>query len=140
MGEWSNLTQREKSNIIRFAIKNGVSDINTIRDTFNVYASGNGGENEYKEGGGIHIKPSKRGTFTAAATKHGKSVQEFARQVLANKENYSTAMVRKANFARNSAKWHKHADGGPEFLPNANIQNKLVWLYKIGRASCRERV
>lgn len=38
MGEWSNLTQREKSNIIRFAIKNGVSDINQIRDTFNVYA------------------------------------------------------------------------------------------------------
>ena len=52
MGEWSNLTQREKSNIIRFAIKNGVSDINTIRDTFNVYVSGNGGENEYKEGEG----------------------------------------------------------------------------------------
>ena len=111
MGEWSNLTQREKSNVIRFAIKNGVSDINTIRDTFNVYISGNGGENEYKEGGSIHIAPSKRGTFTAAATKHGKSVQEFARQVLANKENYSPAMVKKANFARNAAHWH--ADGGP---------------------------
>ncbi len=61
--------------------------------------------------GGIHIKPSKRGTFTAAATKHGKSVQAFASQVLANKENYSPAMVKKANFARNAAKW-KHVDGG----------------------------
>jgi hypothetical protein len=30
------------------------------------------------EGGSIHIKPSKRGTFTAAASKRGKSVQEFA--------------------------------------------------------------
>ena len=40
MGEWSNLTQREKAQIIKFAIKNGVSDINTIRDTFNVYADG----------------------------------------------------------------------------------------------------
>lgn len=64
----------------------------------------------YAEGGGIHIKPSKRGTFTAAAKKHGKSVQGFASQVLANKENYSPAMVKKANFARNAAKWH--ADGG----------------------------
>lgn len=66
---------------------------------------------ELKEGG-IHIKPSKRGTFTAAATKHGKSVQAFASQVLANKENYSPAMVKKANFARNAAKW-KHEYGGP---------------------------
>lgn len=63
----------------------------------------------YAEGGSIHIQPSKRGTFTAAAKKHGKGVQEFARQVLANKDNYSSAMVKKANFARNASKWH---DGG----------------------------
>lgn len=62
--------------------------------------------NTFAEGGNIHIKPSKRGTFTAAAKKHGKSVQSFASQVLANKENYSPAMVKKANFARNAAKWH----------------------------------
>lgn len=60
---------------------------------------------------GIYIKPSKRGTFTAAAKKHGKSVQAFASQVLANKGNYSSAMVKKANFARNASKW-KHAYGG----------------------------
>jgi len=65
---------------------------------------------EMKEGG-IHIDPSKRGTFTAAATKRGKSVQGFASQVLANKENYSPAMVKKANFARNASKW-KHESGG----------------------------
>ena len=52
--------------------------------------------NTFAEGGGIHIKPSKRGTFTAAAKKHGKGVQEFASQVLANKENYSPAMKKKA--------------------------------------------
>lgn len=66
----------------------------------------------YAKGGGIHIKESKKGTFTAAAKKRGKSVQEFARQVLANKGNYSAAMVKKANFARNAAGW-KHAHGGP---------------------------
>lgn len=59
----------------------------------------------------IYIKPSKRGTFTAAAKKHGKSVQGFASQVLANKSKYSPAMVKKANFARNASKW-KHAYGG----------------------------
>ena len=64
----------------------------------------------FASGGKIHIKPSKRGTFTAAAKKHGKSVQAFASQVLAHKENYSSAMVKKANFARNAAKWH--AEGG----------------------------
>ena len=69
---------------------------------------------EYSEGGKIHIKPSKVGTFTAAATKHGKSVQGFASQVLANKENYSPAMVKKANFAKNASKWHAY--GGDLFL------------------------
>lgn len=67
--------------------------------------------NTFAEGGKIHIKPSKRGTFTAAAKKHGKSVQSFASQVLANKENYSPAMVKKANFARNAAKWHSFGGG-----------------------------
>lgn len=68
--------------------------------------------NIFANGGNIHISPSKRGTFTAAAKKHGKSVQSFASQVLANKENYSSAMVKKANFARNASKW-KHEEGGP---------------------------
>lgn len=66
---------------------------------------------EYKYGG-IHIKPSKRGTFTAAAKRHHMSVQEFARKVLNNRANYSAAMVKKANFARNASKWHKKEFGG----------------------------
>ena len=74
----------------------------------------------YAEGGGIHIAKNKRGTFTAAATKHGMGVQEFARKVLANKEDYSPAMVKKANFARNASRWshglggYLFAMGGPE--------------------------
>ena len=72
----------------------------------------------YGKGGTIHIKPSKRGTFTAAATKHGMGVQEFASRVLANKDNYSPAMVKKANFARNASKWH--AEGGP-LISNGGI-------------------
>lgn len=63
--------------------------------------------NKKSSGGPIHIAPSKKGTFTAAATKHGMGVQEFANKVLANKDNYSSTMVKKANFARNASKW-KH--------------------------------
>lgn len=77
------------------------------------------GQSEQSEGeygsGGIHIKESKKGTFTAAATSHGKSVQAFASQVLANKDNYSPAMVKKANFARNASKWHHEMGGIQEY-------------------------
>lgn len=83
--------------------------------------------NQFKDGGGIHIKPSKRGTFTAAAKKHGKGVQEFARQVLANKDNYSPAMVKKANFARNARKW-KHAEGGPLFTHGGIWSNGVTYI------------
>ena len=62
--------------------------------------------NSFRDGGSIHIVPSKRGTFTAAATKHGMGVQEFANKVLRNKNNYSPAMIKKANFARNASKWN----------------------------------
>lgn len=84
---------------------------------------------EYATGGGIHIKDSKKGTFTAAATKHGKSVQAFASQVLANKDNYSPAMVKKANFAKNAAKW-KHQDGGATSEQNELIQQIAKALQK----------
>lgn len=74
-------------------------------------------------GGPIYIKPSKRGTFIAAAKQRGMGVQEFANKVLANKDNYSSAMVKKANFARNSAKWH--ALGGPLF---EDFTNGVTWI------------
>jgi hypothetical protein len=55
---------------------------------------------------GIKIKPSKKGTFTAAAKKSGQSVQAKAGSVL-NDPNASAAMKKKANFAKNAAKWKK---------------------------------
>lgn len=86
--------------------------------------------NRFSKGGSIRIKPSKRGTFTAAAKKHGKSVQAFASQVLANKKNYSPAMVKKANFARNAAKW-KHADGGPNRVSPLGRATSIAYLYDL---------
>lgn len=55
---------------------------------------------------GIHIKKENRGKFTASAKKAGKSVQAHARSVLANPKATATQKKR-ANFARNSAKWNK---------------------------------
>lgn len=61
----------------------------------------------YNSGKDIHIKKSKRGTFTKAAKQHGMSVQGFANRVLRNPSKYSAAMRKKANFAHNAASW-KH--------------------------------
>lgn len=84
----------------------------------------------FAEGGKIHISPSKRGTFTAAASRHNMGVQEFASKVLANKDDYSSAMVKKANFARNSSKW-KHGLGGNLFEDGGNLFVKYVDSYRV---------
>lgn len=87
--------------------------------------------NHFAGGSNIHIDPSKKGTFTAAASRHGMGVQEFASRVLANKDNYSPAMVKKANFARNASKWH--AFGGPiEYADGGYIEEGLRRLGVTG--------
>ena len=64
------------------------------------------------DGGPINIKKKNRGKFTESANRAGMGVQEYARHVLANKDKYSSTLVQRANFARNTAGW-KHAEGGP---------------------------
>ena len=61
--------------------------------------------------GGIYINPANKGKFTESANRAGMGVQEFARKVLANKEDYSATQVKRANFARNAAKWKKQFGG-----------------------------
>ena len=65
---------------------------------------------KHKSGSGIHIKPENKGKFTASAKKAGQSVQEHAKSVL-NNPNATPLQKKRANFARNAAKW-KHAKGG----------------------------
>lgn len=87
------------------------------RDNFNLndlryaviptIAGGYSVRSNYNSGKDIHIKKSKRGTFTKAAKQHGMSVQGFANRVLRNPSKYSAAMRKKANFARNASKWNK---------------------------------
>lgn len=54
----------------------------------------------------IKIKKSTKGSFTKAAKSAGKSVQAEASSVLSDK-NASPAMKKKAQFAKNAAKWGK---------------------------------
>lgn len=63
------------------------------------------------EGGPINIKKKNRGKFTESANRAGMGVQEYAKHILANKDKYSSTLVKRANFARNAAGW-KHALGG----------------------------
>lgn len=54
----------------------------------------------------IHIKPENKGKFTASAKAAGHSVQQHASAVLAD-PNASPTQKKRANFARNAAKWNK---------------------------------
>lgn len=85
--------------------------------------------------GGININPANKGKFTASANRAGMSVQEFASKVLANKEDYSSTQVKRANFARNAASWKKQMGGmtqGSELeLDDNEIQNLISQGYGI---------
>ena len=70
----------------------------------------NGGYTEYEDGG-INIKPENRGKFTEWAKSKGMGVQEAASKVMSNKEDYSSTIVKRANFAKNAANW-SHEKGG----------------------------
>ena len=59
-----------------------------------------------KKGAKIHIKKENRGKFTKSAKAAGQSVQEHARSVL-NNPNATPLQKKRANFARNAAKWNK---------------------------------
>ena len=63
-----------------------------------------------RKGNKIHIKKINRGKFTRSAKAAGHSVQEHARSIL-NNPNATPLQKRRANFARNTAKW-KHQEGG----------------------------
>lgn len=78
----------------------------------------------YKKGKKIHIKKKNRGKFTASAKRAGKSVQEHARAVLRN-PNATPLQKKRANFARNAAKW-KHQEGGIIDRIKSALQNQSI--------------
>lgn len=97
--------------------------------------------NKLAKGGGIHINPENKGKFTASAQNAGMGVQAFAQHVLANKDNYSSTQVKRANFAHNAAGWN-HGAGGYLFAgggklnetpatkkPNVNQKTAEIYQY-----------
>lgn len=110
-GWFSNKASKITSSLNRGVDEANARALNNLRlgaDTVNNNIIGAALANMQAKGGGIHIAKNKRGTFKAQASKMGMSVQEAARHILANKDKYSPAMRKKANFARNFA----HGDGG----------------------------
>lgn len=63
--------------------------------------------NQFKKGGGIHIKKANRGKFTEYCG--GKVTSEC---IARGKRSSSPAVRKRATFAANARKW-KHDDGGP---------------------------
>ena len=74
--------------------------------------------NYFDGGGGIHIKKENEGKFTASADRAGMGVQEYASKILANKDNYSSTLVKRANFAHNAANWHDEGGNLYTTVPN----------------------
>ena len=93
------------------------------------------GQSPQMKKGGININPANKGKFTASANRAGMGVQEFASKVLANKEDYSSTQVKRANFARNAAGWKKQMGGMTEGqmleLDDNEIQNLISQGYGI---------
>lgn len=63
MGKWQNLTALQKAQIIKFAIQNGVPDIKTIRDTYNLYANGGNLPHKKSTGGPLYPFSFERNPF-----------------------------------------------------------------------------
>lgn len=89
----------------------------------------------FKEGG-IMIKKENRGKFTKSANRANMGVQEYARHILANKEDYSPTLIKRANFARNAAKWNAFGgdlntyggtyNGGLEYINNGSTHENNI--------------
>ncbi len=85
--------------------------------------------------GGININPANKGKFTASANRAGMSVQDFASKVLANKEDYSSTQVKRANFAHVFGGRNYQNGGyvmGEEYeLSDEEIQDLINKGYKV---------
>ena len=74
---------------------------------------------EYGDGGTITINSKNTDKFTKSASNAGMSVQDFSSHILSNTDKYSPLQIKRANFARNAARW-KHASGGEVETPSIN--------------------
>lgn len=88
-----------------------------LNDALGIWEAGEGLMNEYKDGGGIHIKKKNRGKFTAYCG--GKVTSEC---IARGKRSSSPTIRKRAIFAQNARKF-KHDDGGNLVLMTDAIQD-----------------
>lgn len=126
--------QAEAANTRLYNNFNQAADITNenqfLQSMYNVEAFGG---SLFKEGG-IMIKKENRGKFTESANRANMGVQEYARHILANKEDYSPTLIKRANFARNAAKWNAFGgdlntyggtyNGGLEYIDNGGTHEQ----------------
>lgn len=127
-------TQAEAANTRLYNNFNQAADITNenqfLQSMYNVEAFGGP---LFKEGG-IMIKKENRGKFTESANRANMGVQEYARHILANKEDYSPTLIKRANFARNATKWNAFGgdlntyggtyNGGLEYIDNGGTHEQ----------------
>lgn len=80
-------------------MKNLLNYLEEIAELYNNVA-------EFRKGGKIHIKKKNRGKFTASAKKAGKSVQEYAKDIM-NNQNATPLQRKRANFAIQAKRWRR---------------------------------
>ena len=126
--------QAESANTRLYNNFNQAADITNenqfLQSMYNVEAFGGP---LFKEGE-IMIKKENRGKFTESANRANMGVQEYARHILANKEDYSPTLIKRANFARNAAKWNAFGgdlntyggtdNGGLEYIDNGGTHEQ----------------
>ena len=87
-----------------------------------------GGKMKMKSGGKwIQGAIKKPGSFTAQAKRAGMSVSAFRNKVLANKGDFSSTTVRRANLAKTLSKMRKGEDGLLSNLdPTSKVENQVA--------------
>ena len=135
--------QAEAANTRLYGNFNQAADV-TNENQFlqGMYNVGAFGGSLFKEGG-IMIKKENRGKFTESANRANMGVQEYARHILANKEDYSPTLIKRANFARNFGgrkafggdlnTYGSTYNGGLEYIDNGGThENNLLGGVPMG--------
>ena len=107
---YDNLTLKEKAELIRLGVSNGIY---SLKDIKNIY-------NDFANGGSIHIKPENRGKFTALKERTGHSTSWFIK-------NGTPAQKKMAVFANNARKW-KHDEGG-DVITGQSVLDRANQIY-----------
>ena len=98
-----------------------------------------GGSVKMKSGGKwIQNAIRKPGSFTAQAKRAGMSVSAFRNKVLANKGDFSSTTVRRANLAKTLSRMHKGMGGMSVPGVNGSVIGPAIPMSKAGQSFPRK--